>query len=1382
MGLQKNLILTWFRRWILIAGIGLAGAAGADDSAQGDPIVEVPKLSAPVRGSLSGELAGFELKADSLQRGTLSLPLPLKFPEDRGRLLFPFAPKYSASAGLSEWGLGFGSSLRIFRYRTVGHLSFKDDQWMSPWGELKQGRDGAFYPAGFQSSVRLQYEESSERWVAILANGDRLIFGGRAGVMRSSRGVFAWSIVQATSLKGEQTQFSYRDREHVSDPLLLSKVRYGGRQERFQYEVNLGYQALSKPYLDWRGGERSSLNERVDSIAFSVRVGESWVERYRYQVGVTQAPFGPGFFLTSLQRLFASGKSEPSIRFSYGEVQKLLMAAQWQVQPHATELVRKYPNAFVPERISPAPSGELDGRSQIELADSFATIRSIHGKLELTPGSRTTGAHETCQPDPGNPRPRPRLLNQVRGLHEPIEVLGFETQDSSSSSGPPVETILRVCTRQGVERQKLMIAGNWKPGTKVRLADLTRDGKPELLRILPAGSAGASGSQVRVEVLLNESTHERVAFSSQAASINLGGTYPNSQPVFLVEDVNGDSLVDLAAVWNSGISVWYGKGQLEFEFESVSIPFRVDGIPLQGLTQKRISLTDLNGDGLPDALVQNKNGTVVLMNEGTFFSSVQIPALIENRWAAFSRPFSFDLLDSGNTQLVAYDSEADAIKVLELTAPGSNLLESMDDGRGNRLKVEYARAEAEAGLGSRWAVVAQAETQIIGEGNNRSRYQYAQPVSHGSGRQFLGFEKIQTAGRKSTGVYQFTVPQEGPPAMREARHTDSDYPALTRFESHGFQSVERNGISWLRPAFKEEGYLSGTTREALRTEFESYFDGICPSVTRTRSSAGVLLRQMTYERPSLLSDSLACLPRTIVTEGSHPVPTRDFRHELWISRNSQGDPLTLTRQSGANARVLQRLTYDSHQHPIEIATPGKGVTRFTYDPATWILSAVQAPDGVILQAERDPLNDQVIRLSENRGGSISHHKFFLYDELERLKQSRIPSADPNGAESDEALLEYFYREPTDQSLGQIRETLRGSLSGSHFVSEKVDLVSGGGSVLGTIRLLGQGAVLSQVQFRDREVGETTTLNGKALAPRALSESITPGELYAGLTALERSFESGFGFSTMRQQLHESDTSGKIDFVRKLSPTGLQTVLLENQTHATLQLEAEAWRSGGGRLIQRRLPNGDVYRYAYDVLGRLVELRLPQGEVHRLQYDNFGDLRQVSRTHFGSIRYVYEPETGLLTRKAIVDSVGRPVRSESWSYDPIGRLRKNDFTDDVQQKTKTFHFEFDGQGRAAQLGRLTGARGDGWSRSLAYRLDGEVAEERLEIAGFGAMRFQPIYRSDGISAGAIYEKLDPSGASVRRIELKNLQDSSGRLLGLTFNGKAAFGWQRLETSK
>src|SRR5690606_35516837 len=99
--------------------------------------------------------------------------------------------------GISELGMGWGASISIRRVRIVGDLDYATDDFASPWGRLKRGDDGAYYPLGHGGRMRLVLDGGA--WVARTPSGIEYVFRAADAVV-TPRGTYEWMLSEVRTL------------------------------------------------------------------------------------------------------------------------------------------------------------------------------------------------------------------------------------------------------------------------------------------------------------------------------------------------------------------------------------------------------------------------------------------------------------------------------------------------------------------------------------------------------------------------------------------------------------------------------------------------------------------------------------------------------------------------------------------------------------------------------------------------------------------------------------------------------------------------------------------------------------------------------------------------------------------------------------------------------------------------------------------------------------------------------------------------------------------------------------------------------------------------------------------------------------------------------
>jgi len=165
---------------------------------------------------------------------------------------------------------------------------------------------------------------------------------------------------------------------------------------------------------------------------------------------------------------------------------------------------------------------------------------------------------------------------------------------------------------------------------KVTIGDLDADGRPEL--------AAANIESSSVSVLRNLSTRGIIASDSFAPHVDFdtgGRTFD-----LTIGDLDGDGVVDLAAVGDGGVSLFRNKG--DGRFNAASFETRV-ALPVEG-TAYEIKLADLGGDAKPDLAV-----TILYQNGVSVYENRSVAGAL--RAAAFGP--KYDYAGAGNSVAVA---------------------------------------------------------------------------------------------------------------------------------------------------------------------------------------------------------------------------------------------------------------------------------------------------------------------------------------------------------------------------------------------------------------------------------------------------------------------------------------------------------------------------------------------------------------------------------------------------------------------------------------------------------------------------------------------------------------------------------------------------------
>jgi RHS repeat-associated protein len=1328
----------------LVAAIAAAAIIGGASTAHAqfkDVLVQAPRLASPERGSVQGSLAGVGFTAAELSRGAFRLPLPIAVPSDRGPLQASVFPAYSPDGGLSEWGMGWTTDLSIHRHRLVGEVDYTvADGFMSPWGRLRPGSDGKLYPSGLSAPVRVA--ASGPDWIATDSAGTQYTFRASTGVTTAG-GTFAWQLTDVISLVGDRTTLEWT--KNASGRPFLTRVTWGGRNIAAQYELVLGYETLATAFVDHTTG--TALDRRVTSVVVSARdaVTGTLAERWHYQLGYRAAPFGPAFYLETCQRVFASGETPPAMTYRYElDGTRLPTAALARYTGLDTVLQTLGDTSIQPDRAA-IHDVDADGQLDFEHAAQLATIQHTETGWVQSPLPATTGDDPRCRPAPSGFN-QPRVLARITGDIGAPHVLYTRRQATA-----PVTSQVVVCDRLGHPLADLVVPDDWQLGPNIRLADIDRDRRPDIVRI----------SRTGIDILHNESDAQGFRFVPLP---RFAWSLDATPTVSWLNDFNGDGNLDVTVRSTTGLSVMFGLGGRRFTTTpALHHFFTLTGAQLGSFTTNQVTFVDANKDGLIDVLLSKGINVWLYTNRGDVFREVDV-AGFRSVQSGFGLPIAADLTGRGGTEVVF--PTLGTSYVVELATPASGLLASAEDGVGTVARFRYVRSAPRAGMEQRITVLDQLTVESSGYDTVSYGYQYGPPILHTVGKQLVGFTTVDKLSPLLTERIAFLHDDDvaGVPSLSEDR--DDRTPGIVRFTRSVYDDVLAKGVRWLRPSLVESGFRSaaGDVTLADTTQYTTYERDICPTVVITHSPGGQLISSTTLASVAAMPDELHCMPRRQSLLGAHSNAALDFSYLVDLERNGLGQLTHVTQFDPAlHLLALQDLTYDANHRIATIGAPGRGTTVVEYDPLGR-LDALTDPTGVVTQVDSvDPVSDLLLGLATVRPNA-SVTSFFDYDARERLQATWD---DFSGSSPTLPLMSFAYQDATSTLPGRIdTKTLADAITGTS--RSAVALVAADGEPLVAGTWLGDHFSLGATSIAFR-----TTLAHRGSFVGAVSDAtlaaLTSTELRALGTPLIDTVHAGFGHPIQTTTTQQTGVVGTVTTELLLSGSELVT-----RVHQPGGFTAESADDAAGRLVRKTDENGVIHRYSYDALGRLVRLDTPDG-AHTVVFDGFGRHERVVREGIGSVTYAYSPTTGLLSRKQRLDASGAVTDASETSYDPIGRPIQVAQT--AASVSSNLSFDYDGQldttTVAGQLGRLTRVRGDGWERRELFDPLGRPYEENTKLTAWRDVTCDKTYRADGSVAKNVVTISDAKGRATFASTKETVLDDLGRVHALHVDGAVLY---------
>ncbi|NMO18195.1 hypothetical protein HPC49_11215 [Pyxidicoccus fallax] len=1321
---------------LLVAGVAAAQPFN-------DVLVQSPELSAPQRGSLVGQYARTAFGPSDVSRGGFTLASPFQAPGERGVLLASIFPVYSPDSGISEWGLGWQTSLALTRSRVVGEVDYATDELTGPWGRMVRGTDGRWYPLGLSTPVRVE-AGAGDTYVAYLPDGSRWTFGGVARVL-TPQGTYAWYLTQVETATGRKTKLEYE--ANASGRLFLQHAWYGGVGDDFQYRVDLAYEPVPVAFVDYRARVPLRLDRRVSDVTVSAKHASTGVfaSRWTHALSYTQDGLGPAFWLDSVQQTFASGAQPPAVTYAYASATSTLQVTAPRPVPAFDQVMQDYSAAVaLPSYSTPLDSQE-DGRADLESQRDFSLIVQGDSGYTYQPlPPAPADVDWNCRPaaDPNN---LPRTLARMKASSPDYQVVTMNYQDALG------QTQLTLCRRDGKPLYRTSLPDQWDLGSTRRLVDLNRDRQPDLVQVYWGG----------YQVVPNQSTATGFAFGSPIT----GALQLEFMPEALwVHDFNGDSVADLVVRFGSLLMVYPGKGGFQYEAEPVVYPAESWGMPVD-LTGYSLSFVEANGDGLSDVVLSNPYGAFLFVNAGDRLVERAVPGLAAlGPDAGF--PLVQDVTGSGNTE-VLFTGLGQAYS-LALNAPGTGLMSFADDGRGTRLHFRYARAPAVPGVGQRNAVLDTLKVESTGEDSVTYRYEYTAPKVHSVGRFLLGYGQVSRWDLQVTREMDFLFTDIAPGLPLGSRTRDLHAAQVESFTASEYADDTFQGLPWKRLSAEVRGWRSedGTQTLSERTEYLEYAANVCPSRVRVTTAHGTLVREQERANPAGLVNHLHCLTGRLVQTGTHTDASLNFQHEGVVQHNAVGLVESVLSVGAGQSLMLQEVRYRPDSTLDWMSAPGRGVTSFEYEPGTRLLRQVTAPDGVVTRVtSRDPVTDAVLTLEVDRG-TQRFQQFFRHDGQERLEKQwdSLGGSEANPKES------YGYRFATATAPASVfMRSLVDAQTGS--VRQSVGYSTAAGDAVTSARRIPEGWVFDGVVERVASRAELRKWMRPGVAGSVDVQALDYASLFAGGRAVSYSRVTTFGHDAAATATFHDGVEQQMATSLSLEAGQLSRTALENGTFQTRSL-----RDAGGRVVAYEDEELTRHGYRYDALGRLRQVDLPGGKTHKVRYDAHGRVELLERQDVARVEYVYAPITGLMSGKRFTTPAGTLVRQVSFAYDGAGRLSTETHADPAGSLVYRYYRDGATPSQPTAVttrGFVTAVEGPGYVKLTEYRADGKPTKRTLSLTGWRKVETLLGYTDGGEPAMETTSTWDLQGGGLVQLSSHTRQhrwDAHGRLSEVGLDGK------------
>ncbi|MCI0534712.1 MAG: FG-GAP-like repeat-containing protein, partial [Verrucomicrobiales bacterium] len=661
--------------------------------------------------------------------------------------------------------------------------------------ELVPRADGFWFCENEGAFIR--YRQAGDHWEGTLPDGTKLEFGlsatGRIEDAATAR-VFCWLLERETDTRGNVIEYGYAafSGDANLNQKYLTLIRYGPGGPPWTHYHFAAFQYEDRP--DWFEDARAGFLVRTGKRLKTIHVGTQ---------GVTLPGHATGDF---------DGDGTPDALNRRYDLEYLCYAgdaSHWSLLERVTMVGADGVTAFPPARFGYTvcdPPPELSARDYLigaidepvlVMDNEFVDLLDVNAdgfpdvlRTELG-GQHTACLNQGPARQNGQPAIRwsaPRQMDQGNGSAWNFD-LASERTHLADMDGDGLADLVHTAADEAVfyftnlgrlawsDRREMSIQNSAPPAPfghpEVRMTDLDFDKRIDVIQSEQVGN----GIQYRIWFNLGAQRY------SPPIVVEPTFRFPFSRLGVQIADCNGDRVPDVARVQPDSVVVAAGLGYGRFaEPRNIAIP----GATLDDLQVTKAKLSDINGDGLADLVLERATpGTCwYWLNLGNYtfgprkrISDLPI-ALAETaavRWA--------DLNGNGTTDLIYADRQAtprlQAVEIGELLncAPAPNVLIRIENGIGSVTRIEYAPstqfALEDAAAGRAWPQALPFPVTVVSNVTvsdslghqfvTRFRYHdgYYDPVE----KQFRGFARAE----------QISVGDPSAPTLVSRSHFDTGY-------------------------------------------------------------------------------------------------------------------------------------------------------------------------------------------------------------------------------------------------------------------------------------------------------------------------------------------------------------------------------------------------------------------------------------------------------------------------------------------------------------------------------------------------------------------------------------------------------------------------------
>ncbi|UCC28769.1 MAG: VCBS repeat-containing protein, partial [Phycisphaerales bacterium] len=682
------------RMWVALTPvIVLAHGAcllGADDKNGVSPTT-ISRPSGP--GSLEGLGDAFQ---PALNTGTARYTVTFALPEGTAGFTPGLSLRYDSGRGFGPAGIGWSFGPGSIRRQTEKGLPrYVDppaeaaDRFIGMSGEELVPLANDYYLAKIEGAF-VRYRRVGDHWEAHTKSGIKLEFGLTADARLTDltdTKIYRWCLERRTDTNGNVIKYAYTRPSDDDRQIYLSEIRYGPGSPPWAhcYSATVTYEDRPDPRTDYRSGFKVRTTKRIAQV--DVKYNDTLIRRYALGYGAHEH----WSLLTTITQFGDDGVAAlPVTTFGYatfnlGDPEVPLSASEHVIGSSGE------PDSVVDNSKVDLIDVNADGLPDLLETDAGHLAYLNQGVREIAPGGQAV------------------LWDGPTDLTtEDSRAFSFELSDSNvhlaDMTGDGIADLV-VTEMDWIEYFPNSGQTGWGAGHLMSV-----EHSP------PPAPFGPDGGSVLTSDLDFDKRMDVVKSDYGAYSVwfNLGGGRYSDEvltdgawhgyefidfagPGVQLADMNGDRLNDVVKV--TPISVVYcanmGFGWFDQHVEMMLPDRALDDSP--GGNLHRARLTDVNGDGLSDLVVERAEGNDLWfwLNMGNNTLSLSrvitdLPATSQAviRWVDINGNGTTDLVYADST---LPDSKINAVDLGELISGSAyfNALTSIDNGYGRRTVISY---------------------------------------------------------------------------------------------------------------------------------------------------------------------------------------------------------------------------------------------------------------------------------------------------------------------------------------------------------------------------------------------------------------------------------------------------------------------------------------------------------------------------------------------------------------------------------------------------------------------------------------------------------------------------------------------------------------------